>query len=111
MDSEFLRFLLQAVNMIGTFAIGIWLYLEKRNDKTNDRVDVLSHKVDTLDKDVAGLSVAAKAAPNHADLAKVYDAVNSLAKTVHNIDGENRMQSGTLRMIQNLLMHGRDNHE
>lgn len=108
MDSEFLRFLLQAVNMIGTFAIGIWLYLEKRNDKTNDRVDELSHKVDTLDKDVTGLTVAAKGAPNHADLSKIYDSINALAKTVHNIDGENRMQGDLLRMIQSHLMGRRD---
>jgi len=29
---------LQIINMVGTFAVGVWLYLEKRNDKTNERV-------------------------------------------------------------------------
>ena len=41
MDLENIKVWLQAINMLGTFALGVWLYLEKRSDKTNDRVGAL----------------------------------------------------------------------
>lgn len=94
---------LQLINMIGTFAIGVWLYLEKRNDKTNERITELAGKVDTLDKDVAALKTAAINAPNHGDLAKVYDSINDLAATVNQLVGENRGQTDTLRLILNQI--------
>jgi phage shock protein A len=69
MDAETLKLALQATNMMGTFALGIWLYLEKRGDKTNDRVTDLSVKVEKLDKDLGGLAGLIHSAPNQADLA------------------------------------------
>ena len=104
MDTDSLRFWLSAVNMLVTFAIGVWLYLEKRNDKTNERVDDLGDKFDELDKEVAGLAAVAKTAPNHADLSKVYESINRLSETVHELAGESRAQTDTLRLIQNQIM-------
>ena len=104
MDIETFKVWLQGLNMLGTFALAVWLYLEKRSDKTNERVSELSAKVEQLDKDVSALEVTAVAAPNHADLAKVYDSINSLAATVNQLVGENRGQSDTLRLILNQIM-------
>lgn len=103
MDAETIKTWLQAINMLGTFALGVWLYLEKRSDKTNERVTELAEKVGQLDKDVAALDADAKKAPNHADLAKVYDSINALAATVNQLVGENRGQSDTLRLILNQI--------
>lgn len=103
MEPESIRIWLQGLNMLGTFAIGVWMYLEKRNDKTNDRITELAGKVDTLDKDVAGLQKSADTAPNHADLGKVYDSINKLSATVNQLVGENRGQSDTLRLILNRI--------
>ena len=94
---------LQLINMIGTFALGVWLYLEKRSDKTNERITDLGSKVDALDKDVSSLKTAASNAPNHADLAAVYKSINDLAATVNQLVGENRGQSDTLRLILNQI--------
>lgn len=96
-----MRIWLQLINMVGTFALGVWLYLEKRSDKTNDRITDLAGKVDVLDKDVSALKTVARNAPNHSDLAKVYESINSLAATVNQLVGENRGQSDTLRLILN----------
>jgi len=103
MDGETIKIWLQGINMLGTFALGVWLYLEKRSDKTNERVTDLAAKVEKLDKDVSALDATANAAPNHADLAKVYESINSLAATVHQLVGENRGQSDTLRLILNQI--------
>ena len=103
MDPEYIRTGLQALNMLATFALGVWLYLEKRNDKTNDRVTELAGKVEEIDKKVTSLEATAEAAPNHADLAKVYDSLNNLAGTVNQLVGENKGQSDTLRLILNRI--------
>lgn len=103
MDVEHLRVWLQIINMLGTFSIGAWMYLEKRNDKTNDRITELAGKVDNLDKDVSALKTSSETAPNHADLSKVYESINALAATVNQLVGENRGQSDTLRLILNQI--------
>lgn len=103
MDAETIKTALQAINMLGTFALGVWLYLEKRSDKTNERVSELATKFEQLDKDVSALSAASETAPNHADIAKVYESINGLAATVHQLVGENRGQSDTLRLILNQI--------
>lgn len=103
MDIETFKVWLQGINMLGTFALGVWLYLEKRSDKTNERVTLLAKEVDELDKAVTGLQAGADAAPNHADIVKVYDSINKLAATVNQLVGENRGQSDTLRLILNQI--------
>lgn len=103
MDAESVRVWLQGINMIGTAAIGVWLYLEKRSDKTNERVASLAVQVERMDKDLSALQQHAAGSPNHADLAKVYESINGLAVTVHQLVGENRGQSDTLRLILNQI--------
>ena len=104
MDIETLKVWLQGVNMVGTFALGVWLYLEKRSDKTNVRVEELATKVEKLDKDVTSLEATAVTAPNHGDLAKVYESINNLAETVNQLVGENRGQTDSLRLILSQIM-------
>lgn len=99
MDIETIKVWLQGINMIGTFALGVWLYLEKRSDKTNERVSELAIKVDKLDKDVGALQASARQAPNHGDLAAVHEKINEVAQVVHQLVGENRGQTDTLRLI------------
>lgn len=103
MDLETFKVWMQAINMLGTFALGVWLYLEKRSDKTNERVTELSAKFEQLDKDVTGIKASSESAPNHSDLAKVYGSINDLAATVNQLVGENRGQTDTLRMILNKI--------
>lgn len=103
MDAESVKIGLQVVNIVGTFALGVWVYLEKRSDKTNERITDLADKVEAVDKDVTSLKSAAVSAPNHADLAKVYESINALASTVNQLVGENRGQSDTLRLILNRI--------
>jgi uncharacterized protein YoxC len=102
MDMD-IRVWLQIINMVGTFALGVWLYLEKRSDKTNERITDLATRVDAMDKDLSSLKTTAENALNHGDLAKVYESVNKLSATVNQLVGENRGQSDTLRLILNQI--------
>lgn len=95
---------LLTISMIGHFSYTVWSYVERRGDKTNERIAELSVKVEQLDKDVAALETTTGAAPNHADLGKVYESINDQAKTLNQLVGENRGQSDTLRLILNQVM-------
>ena len=106
MDAETIRNWLQAVNMLGTFFLGVWLYLEKRSDRTNDSVGHLADKVEALDKAVSTLEATAEAAPKHADLAKIHEAINGLSGQFNRLVGENHVQSETLRLIHEYMMRG-----
>lgn len=130
MDIEAIRVWLQVINMLGTFALGAWLYLEKRSDKTNSRVTDLEKKMSGLDtdltriestckactfgdlssqigeleKDVSALKTSSENAPNHGDLSKVYESVRELAKEVNQLVGEFEVQGQTLRQILNRII-------
>lgn len=92
---------LQLINLVGTFAVGCWLYLEKRSDRTNERVDGMRSQIDRMDRDLAGLRETARLSPSHADLAEVYRAINEVAATSNQLVGEMSAQSEMLRLILN----------
>ncbi len=101
-----LRLGLQVVNMLATLGLGAWMYIERRSDKTNDRVTTLGEKVDKLDKDLVGLATAAEGAPSHEDLTRLYakiDATNDkLSETsdrVAKLSGSLDSLNDTLRVI------------
>jgi uncharacterized coiled-coil protein SlyX len=103
MDSDTLRLALQAINMIGTFGIGCWLYIEKRNDRTNERIDDAEARQNLYEKELAALKSSLTSAPRHEDLSRIYDAINALAERLNQMVGENRSQSDFLKMILNRL--------
>lgn len=94
---------MQGINMLATGGLWLWLRMERRNDKTNEYVAELAAKVEQLDKDFSALQASAESAPNHGDLAKVYEAINGLAATVNQLVGENRGQTDSLRLILNQI--------
>jgi len=103
MDDEAIKLGLQALNMIGTFGLGAWMYIERRSDKTNDRVSELALRVEEIDRAVSSLQASAAAAPTHADLSKLHESVNELARVTHQLVGESRVHSDTLRLILNQI--------
>lgn len=87
--------------VIGQGASYLWGYMERRGDKTSERIAELNEQIEALERHVAALESAADNAPTHADLAKLYDAINTLAAIVNQMVGENRGQSDMLRLILN----------
>lgn len=94
---------LLTISMIGHFSYTAWTYVERRSDKTSERLLAVTTRLEELERDVSSLQSSAELAPTHADLGKVYDSINQLAATVHQLVGENRGQSDTLRLILNQI--------
>ena len=101
---------LLTISMIGHFTYTAWAYVERRGDKTNERLAEMTSRIDHVERLVAKVKSAGAAAPTHADLGKVYDAMRDLANTtnssiseltstVHQLVGENRGQTDNLRLI------------
>jgi predicted nucleic acid-binding Zn-ribbon protein len=110
LEPETFRNSLLAINTAGTFLIGIWLYLERRNDKTNERVDTAiaaitalkaetEQRLDDHSTRLARLEAATSKAPTHADLSDLHEKINSVAGTTREIQGELRGISDSLRLI------------
>jgi hypothetical protein len=110
MDSESIKTGLMVVNTVGNFAIGIWLYLERRGDKTNDRITATNDSIDKLKGEVdarldrhstqlAHLEAQAEGAPTHADLSQLHEKVNAIATSQGRIEGTVAGISDTLRLI------------
>jgi len=90
---------LMLIQLLGTSALGAWFYIEKRNDKTNERVTAMGERMDTIDKELAGLSATSKGAPTHHDLANVYHAQRRTDEKVDQLIGESRSQTDLLRLM------------
>lgn len=105
---------LLTISMIGHFSYTLWAYIERRGDKTNERMTELTTRIEHVERIVAEVKSAGAAAPTHGDLGKIYDAmrelaattntsISELAGTVNQLVGENRGQSDTLRLILNQI--------
>lgn len=105
---------LLVLSMVLHFAYTVWAYIDRRGDKTNEKIVELTTKVSDLDSDVTSLKALTEKAPSHADLGKVYEAIKDqkestnttigiLSATVHQLVGENRGQTDMLRSIYNRL--------
>lgn len=107
MDMEWMKFGFQVLQFVMTGGIGIYVYLTNRDKVTNDRIGKLEDDIDSKfgsqGERISKMEATSKAAPDHHDIAKVYDSLNTLAGTVNQLVGENRGQSDTLKLILNQI--------
>ena len=112
MDTGIIDLIFKAVLALAQLALFIYVRNTNRNDEVDrrfvhlqetqeDQGKDLGTKVGQLSQRLAHLETAVEAAPDHGDLAKVYEAINAVATTVNQLVGENRGQSDTLRLILN----------
>ncbi len=98
------------VNAAGNLAIGAWLYLDRKADKTNNRIDEIGNRVKELDGHIADkletqggriahLEAHAEDAPTHADLGTLHDKINALAAQSAAQGGKLDGIDATLRLI------------
>lgn len=109
-----LDFIIKGVLAISQLALFIYVRNATRNDKVDERFSIMqaaqkadgekhSGEIAALSGRLAHLESAVASAPDHDDLGKVYEAINTLAGTVNQLVGENRGQSDTLRLILNRI--------
>jgi methyl-accepting chemotaxis protein len=103
MDVEIARVWLQLINIAGTALVGAWMYIEKRNDKTNERIDELNRRFEELDKAVRTMRADATGNLRHDDLQDVYGRLNSMDGKLSQLIGEFRFHSDTLKLFLNKI--------
>lgn len=106
MDTEAIKIALQATNMMGTFALGVWLYIERRGDKTNERVNDLGDKVESIDKDLTDIKAVLRMSPTHTDLSKLYEKINTVDTSINTLAGEFNGLKNVLNLIHEYLLNG-----
>lgn len=110
MDEFDVKTLAVIVNAVGNLAIGAWLYLDRKADKTNLRIDEISTRVKDLDAHIADkleaqagrishLEAHAEDSPTHADLGELYNKVNAVDSKVSTQGGKLDAIDTTLRLI------------
>ncbi|MDR2674870.1 MAG: hypothetical protein LBC18_08390 [Opitutaceae bacterium] len=110
MDIEVAKVWLQILNMVGTVIIGAWMYLEKRSNKTNERIDDLAGRFEELDKSLRAVKSESGGHLRYTDLdllrkeqkgdlEKLYLRINTIDTKMSEMIGEARMQNDTLQLI------------
>lgn len=98
---------LAAGNFVLTWGIGFYVHMVNKNKVTNDRIKALEVQIAEdnrlHDERIARLESIAATAPSHEDLSKMYQSISQLGQTVHQLVGENRGQSDSLRLILSRL--------
>lgn len=107
MDLELIKTALMVINMLGTFGIGVWLYLEKRNDKTNARIGRVEDDLGELratqcalhSRQLARLEEGAEHGPTRHDLGQLHEKVNAVRDDVSTLRGRLEGIDTNVRMI------------
>ncbi|MDB5802281.1 MAG: hypothetical protein JWL63_3220 [Rhodocyclales bacterium] len=87
--------------------IGVYLYLEKKNDKTNERMDALESKQelrsDELLERISDVEGQLKQSPTHHDMGELHNKINSVSETSKEMKGQLGSMDMLLRMILNRI--------
>ena len=94
---------LQVLNLICTAAIGVWRYIDHKNDKTNERINDLAARHEELDKTLREVKSASGHSLRHDDLSKVYGRLNEMDGKLNQLVGEFRGSNDTLRLLLNRI--------
>lgn len=86
-------------------AIGIWMYLERRNDKTNARVTEVAGKLEAHDGRLVRVETQVKHLPQTPDLEKLYERLRTVDHRTSHMEGEFQEVRRTLGLIHEYLMN------
>ena len=95
---------LLVISMIGHFSYTLYSYVDRRGDKTSQRIAELTEKIGLLDKDVTTLKAKVDAAPSHDHLAEFYGEIRDTNEKVDQLIGETKQQSKVIELIHGYLM-------
>lgn len=99
----FLMILTSVVNILNIVAA----WRDKRSDKSDARFRGLESDLNDHHDRLIKLEESTRRAPTHSDLERVYDSINQLAKTVHQLVGQNERQTQLLNQLVNKAIDGR----
>jgi hypothetical protein len=109
MDYPALKFWLDVVQLAGTFAIGVYVWMSNRQRVTTDAIDRLEGHVDGRLDDhherLARLEQDLEHAPTHDDLGQLYERINGLKESVQELSGEFKGVRHLLNVIHQHMLH------
>lgn len=92
MDMEMAKLAFQIGQFALTAGVGFYVYMSNKDKVTNDRIskmeDALDSRLDDHATRIARLEEAARHAPTHNDLAKIYTELNATRQSVDMVKGE-----------------------
>jgi hypothetical protein len=105
MDMQLIMAGLGVGNFVLTWGLAAYMYILNQGKVTNGRLakmeDELSDKAEEHAGRLKALETTMGTQPTHTDIAKLYESINALAATVHQLVGETRAQSDVIRMMVN----------
>ncbi|MDR1350724.1 MAG: hypothetical protein LBJ59_08140 [Zoogloeaceae bacterium] len=75
------------------------MYLEKRSNKTNERIDELAMRVEELDKSLRAVKADTGGHLRHTDLSGLYERMNEVDGKLNQMIGEFRAHGDMLRLL------------
>ncbi len=98
---------LDVIYKVGVVVFAVWLYLDRRNDKTHERISSLEKQVDErmdghADR-ITKLEVHVKSVPGHHDLAEIYKEMRKLSESLSKIDSNLSAQAATMSALKELV--------
>lgn len=107
-DYEALKIWIDLAQFAVMAAIGIWMYLEKRHDKTSERIGYLEEKTDARNDAIDARMVRVETHIDHLpqirDLEKLYQQLRVVDQRTSHMEGEFREVRRTLSLIHEYLM-------
>lgn len=94
------------VSLFWNIAATLWMYWDKRSDKTAEKLRELEARVSQLKADMEKIQATTEAAPTHNDLARVYEAIKKTDENLNRLIGESNEQSKVLNLIHTFLLTG-----
>lgn len=98
---------LDVVYKVLTGIFVIWLYLDRKNDKTNQRISELENSIDErLDNHserLTRIESDLKNAPSHYDLGKIYDEMRKQSEAIFAVDKAVNKLNGAFEPLENLV--------
>jgi len=98
---------LDIVYKILTAIFVVWLYLDRRNDKTNQRISDmeldLDHRLDKHAERLTRIEQDIKHVPSQDDLAEIYREMRKQSGTMATINANVTAQAATLKSLESLV--------
>ena len=106
MDLMSVKIWVDIAQFVLTGAIGVWLYLDRRYDRTQEQIDQLASHIDSRLDDhaqrLSGLESAERGGVRHTDLEKLWEAFRQSQSMLHEIKGR---QEAANRLLEDLIKY------